>query len=129
MDHGIGSPNLPLFGCLTLTWVIEAIVMIKGVKSSGKASYFLAIFPYISMIILLVRAVTLPGALDGIIYFITPQWSEIIKPKVWYAAVTQCFFSLSICFGNIIMYSSYNRFTQNIYRYLNYYIMLYMKLF
>jgi solute carrier family 6 (neurotransmitter transporter, glycine) member 5/9 len=36
--------------------------------------------------------------------------------KVWYAAVTQVFFSLTICFGNIIMYSSYNRFSSNIYR-------------
>lgn len=71
------------------------------------------------MIILLVRALTLPGAFDGIIYFIKPQWKEIIKPKVWYAAVTQCFFSLAICFGNITMYSSFNRFNQNIYRFVN----------
>lgn len=31
-------------------------------------------------------------------------------------AVTQVFFSLSVCFGNIIMYSSYNRFGHQIYR-------------
>lgn len=36
--------------------------------------------------------------------------------QVWYAAVTQVFFSLSVCFGNIIMYSSYNKFTHNIKR-------------
>jgi solute carrier family 6 (neurotransmitter transporter, glycine) member 5/9 len=33
-----------------------------------------------------------------------------------YAAVTQVFFSLSVCFGNIIMYSSYNSFGHNVYR-------------
>lgn len=35
---------------------------------------------------------------------------------MWYAAVTQCFFSLSVCFGNVIMYASYNKFSHNIYR-------------
>lgn len=36
--------------------------------------------------------------------------------QVWYAAVTQCFYSLSVCFGNIIMYSSYNKFGHNVHR-------------
>lgn len=35
---------------------------------------------------------------------------------MWYAAVTQVFFSLSVCFGNIIMYSSYNNFSHQIKR-------------
>lgn len=35
---------------------------------------------------------------------------------MWYAAVTQCFFSLAVGFGNIVMYSSFNRFNHNIYR-------------
>ena len=30
--------------------------------------------------------------------------------------MTQVFFSLSVCFGNIIMYSSYNSFRHNVYR-------------
>lgn len=39
--------------------------------------------------------------------------------QVWYAAVTQVFFSLTICFGNILMYASYNKFSYNIYRDVN----------
>lgn len=92
------------------------LILIKGVKSSGKFSYVLAIFPYIVLSILLTRALTLPGAWNGIKYFITPQWDKILEPQVWYAAVTQVFFSLSVCFGNIIMYSSYNKFSHNVYR-------------
>lgn len=68
------------------------------------------------MIILLVRSVTLEGAVDGMLYFITPQWDKIFQAQVWYAAVTQVFYSLAVCFGSIIMYSSYNRFDQNIYK-------------
>lgn len=35
---------------------------------------------------------------------------------MWYAAVTQCFFSLAVGFGNLIMYSSFNKFGHNVYR-------------
>ncbi|CAL7951015.1 unnamed protein product [Xylocopa violacea] len=60
--------------------------------------------------------VTLEGAGNGILFFVTPQWSKLLEPTVWYAAVTQCFFSLSVCFGAIITYSSHNDFKHNIYR-------------
>ncbi|KAL9703105.1 hypothetical protein quinque_006623 [Culex quinquefasciatus] len=116
IDDGIGLPDWQLTLFLCLSWSIVLLVLIRGVKSAGKASYFLALFPYLVITILLVRACTLPGAINGIIYFLKPQWDKILDPKVWYAAVTQCFFSLSICFGNIIMYSSYNKFRHNVHR-------------
>ncbi|KXJ75930.1 hypothetical protein RP20_CCG010709 [Aedes albopictus] len=116
IDDGIGLPDWQLTLFLCLSWSIVLLILIKGVRSAGKVSYFLALFPYLVMGILLVRACTLPGAIDGIVYFLKPQWDKILDPKVWYAAVTQCFFSLSICFGNIIMYSSYNKFRHNVHR-------------
>lgn len=116
IDDGLGTPNWTLVSFLAASWVIVFLILVRGVKSSGKASYVLAIFPYFVLSILLVRAVTLPGAFNGIIYFLKPQWDRILDPKVWYAAVTQVFFSLSVCFGNIIMYSSYNKFGHNVYR-------------
>ena len=54
----------------------------KGVTSSGKAAYFTAIFPYVVLITLLIRGVTLEGAVDGILFFITPQWDKILTPQV-----------------------------------------------
>ncbi|XP_065366659.1 sodium-dependent nutrient amino acid transporter 1 [Calliphora vicina] len=115
INNGIGLPNWELVGCLALSWCIIGAVLIKGIKSSGKAAYFLGVFPYVVLIILLVRAVTLPGALQGIIYFFKPQWQELLNPLVWYAAVTQVFFSLAICFGTLITYASYNNFNRNVY--------------
>ncbi|XP_060654099.1 sodium-dependent nutrient amino acid transporter 1 [Drosophila nasuta] len=116
IDDGIGYPSWTLAVSLAAAWLIIAGIMFRGVKSSGKASYFLALFPYVVMVILLIRALTLPGAVDGVLYFLKPQWHKLLEPQVWYAAVTQVFFSLAICFGNIVMYASYNRFGQNIYR-------------
>lgn len=37
----------------------------------------------------------------------TPDWSKLSNPSVWIAAYGQIFFSLSICFGIMITYSSY----------------------
>uniref|UniRef100_A0A1B0G7U7 Sodium-dependent nutrient amino acid transporter 1 n=1 Tax=Glossina morsitans morsitans TaxID=37546 RepID=A0A1B0G7U7_GLOMM len=116
IDDGIGAPNWQLVVGLFISWFCVFMVIIRGVKSSGKASYFLAIFPYVIMIVLLIRALTLPGSLDGILYFIKPQWNKILDPEVWYAAVSQCFFSLTVCFGAIIVYASYNKFDHNVYR-------------
>ncbi|XP_076679953.1 sodium-dependent nutrient amino acid transporter 1 isoform X2 [Andrena cerasifolii] len=116
IDDGIGLPDWKLTVCLLVAWLCIFAVLARGVKSSGKAAYFLAIFPYIIMVSLLARAVTLEGAVDGIIFFVKPSWGKLFDANVWYAAVTQCFFSLSVCFGGVVMYSSYNDFRHNIYR-------------
>lgn len=113
---GIGAPIWNLFGYLVLAWTLVFIILIKGVKSAGKAAYFLATFPYVVLIIILIRALTLPGSFNGIKYFFTPQWDKILEAQVWYAAVTQVFFSLNIFFGCIFMYSSFNKFDHKMYR-------------
>ncbi|XP_073811812.1 uncharacterized protein [Musca autumnalis] len=116
IDDGIGTPSWRLAITLAVSWLVIGGVIIKGIKSSGKASYFLAIFPYVIMLVLLVRSLTLPGAFDGVLFFLTPQWDKLLDAKVWYAAVTQVFFSLTVCYGIILMYASFNRFHHNIYR-------------
>lgn len=116
IDNGIGTPDTYLVIGLFVSWVIVFVCIFRGVKSSGKASYFLALFPYVVLLILLIRAVTLDGAVDGIMFFLTPKWEKLLDAKVWYAAVTQVFYSLSVCFGSIVSFSSFNRFTNNVHR-------------
>ncbi|XP_017760556.1 PREDICTED: sodium-dependent nutrient amino acid transporter 1-like isoform X1 [Eufriesea mexicana] len=116
IEDGLGLPSWKLVLSLLVSWSFVFIVLRNGVKSSGKAAYFLALFPYVIMITLLVRAVTLDGAVNGIIFLFEPTWEMILNPSVWYAAVTQSFFSLGVCFGAVVMYSSYNRFDHNVLR-------------
>lgn len=116
IEDGVGLPDKYLVGCLGLAWIGIGGALIKGIKSSGKALYFLAVFPYVVLITLLVRAVSLEGALDGVLYFLAPQWNEILNVKVWYAAISQAFFSMAICFGTLMMFGSYNEFTRNVQR-------------
>lgn len=62
INDGIGLPDWQLTIWLFVAWVAVFLVIVKGVKSSGKFSYFLAIFPYVVILILLIRAATLEGA-------------------------------------------------------------------
>lgn len=82
IDNGLGLPIPNLVGFLLIAWIFIAGVLIKGIRSSGKASYFLALFPYVIIFILLIRALTLPGAWNGILFFIKPKWSAILEPSV-----------------------------------------------
>lgn len=83
---------------MAISWLIIALILIKGVESSGKASYFLAIFPYIIMLILLVRSLTLPGAFDGVLYFLKPQWDKLLDPKVYIFIRKYLFYLFSFSF-------------------------------
>jgi len=102
-----GEMNWKLFGCLVAAWVVVYFCVLKGVKSSGKAAYFTATFPYLLLFILFIRGVTLPGAGDGIKTFFTPDPKGILKFEAWMDAATQIFYSLSIGFGALIAFSSY----------------------
>ncbi|XP_067578295.1 sodium- and chloride-dependent creatine transporter 1-like [Pseudorca crassidens] len=78
--------------------------------------YFTATFPYVVLVVLLVRGVLLPGAVDGIIYYLKPDWSKLASPQVWIDAGTQIFFSYAIGLGALTALGSYNRFNNNCYK-------------
>ncbi|XP_020712553.1 sodium-dependent nutrient amino acid transporter 1 isoform X2 [Ceratitis capitata] len=116
ISDGIGVPSWQLTLTLFLSWMVTYLILIKGMQSLGRVAYFLAIFPYVILITLLIRAVTLEGAVDGIIFFLKPEWNKLLDTKVWKEAVVQCFFSLAVAFGPIVAFSSHNHFRYNVYR-------------
>lgn len=93
---------------LIIVWVIVLGVLIRGVKRGIEiANRIMIPLLLVVFIIIVIRAVTLPGAIEGLNAFFEPNFKEILNPEVWIAAYGQIFFSLSIAFAIMITYSSY----------------------
>ncbi|KAL0983779.1 hypothetical protein UPYG_G00132700 [Umbra pygmaea] len=114
--ESLGPIRWELALCLLLAWVICYFCIWKGVRSTGKAVYFTATFPYVMLLVLLVRGVTLPGAIDGISYYMYPNPMRLADPQVWMDAGTQVFYSFAICLGYLTALGSYNKYDNNCYR-------------
>jgi len=114
--HEWGDLNWRLVLALFVAWLLTSLVLIKGTKSSGKVAYFTAIFPYVVLLILFIRAMTIPGHMKGIEFYITPNWTMLWEPRVWGDAAVQVAFSLGLGWGAILTLASYKDFHANVIR-------------
>uniref|UniRef100_A0A3P9K438 Transporter n=1 Tax=Oryzias latipes TaxID=8090 RepID=A0A3P9K438_ORYLA len=112
----LGSIQWDLSLCLLLSWVICYFCVWKGVRSTGKATYFTATFPFLLLIVLFIRGMTLPGAFHGIKYYLYPNPQRLADPQVWMDAGTQIFYSYALCLGYLTTFGSYNKYNNNCYR-------------
>nr|CAI5827224.1 unnamed protein product [Callosobruchus analis] len=99
--------------CNIVSWIIVYLCIMKGTKSIGRVIYFTALFPILVLFCLLIRGLTLPGAWDGVYFYIWPQWDQLGNLKVWADAALQIFFSLGPGWGGIVNISSFNSFRNN----------------
>lgn len=102
-----GGIKTPLLIGLILTWMAIIACVWKGPETVGKVVYATVLIPWLILIVLVIRGVTLDGAGIGLAYYLKPTFSKLISGRVWLAAYTQVFFSLSIGFAIMIAYGSY----------------------
>ncbi|KAB7498642.1 Sodium-dependent serotonin transporter [Armadillidium nasatum] len=112
----LGTLNPGLVICGFITYLLLYLSLFKGVKSSGKVVWVTATLPYVILTLLLIRGALLPGASDGLLYYIKPSISALSNMQVWYEAAQQVFFSVGAGFGVHLSYASYNTFNNNCYR-------------
>lgn len=102
-----GSISTPVVLGLIVIWLCVFIILYKGVNRIGKIVAITVPIPTILLIILTIRGLTLPGAIEGISYYLTPDFSRLTDVKVWLAAYAQVFFSLGVAQGIMITYASF----------------------
>ena len=97
--------NVLLYSVLFM--ITTAFIVSKGVEEGiEKAAKILMPSLIIIIIILIVYALTLPNSIDGIIFYLVPDFSQI-NLTVAGNALGQAFFSLSLGMGMLITYGSY----------------------
>jgi NSS family neurotransmitter:Na+ symporter len=101
--------NAPATIGLTLVvLIVTAAVIVGGVRSGiERVTKILMPLLFVLLLILAVRAVTLPGAGQGLEYYMRPDFSRLWDVRVFNAALGQAFFSLSLGMGAMITYGSY----------------------
>ncbi|BFZ12692.1 hypothetical protein BsWGS_15731 [Bradybaena similaris] len=98
---------------LLAAYVICMACLIRGVRSVGKVVYISATLPYILLLVLIIRGVTLPGAIDGVLFYVWPDFRKLLQLQTWLEASMQAFYSVGVVGGGIITASSYNKFRNN----------------
>src|SRR5699024_2694127 len=93
---------------LIIVWLIVLAILFRGVKRGIEIANRIMIRTLVIVfLIIVIRAITLPGALTGLNAFFEPDFTEIFNPQVCIAAYGQIFFSMSIAFAIMITYSRY----------------------
>ncbi len=101
-----GSPSMTIIGVALFT-LFNVLIISLGVQNGiEKANKFMMPLLFIFFIILVVRSLTLDGAMEGVQFFLQPDFTKITGEGVLYA-LGQSFFALAVGFSCMVTYSSY----------------------
>jgi NSS family neurotransmitter:Na+ symporter len=103
-----GGLRWPIVAATLAAWVLAGAVLWRGVRAGiERVNKIFMPLLFLLVLVLLGRAVTLPGAAEGLNWLFSPDFSNLWDYRVWTAAYGQIFFTLSIGFAIMIAYSSY----------------------
>ncbi|MFA7370562.1 MAG: sodium-dependent transporter [Sphaerochaetaceae bacterium] len=97
-------------------WMIVATLLGLGICAIGlqkgveKITKYMMSALLLVMILLVIKAVTLPGAGEGLKFYLLPDFKRLAESGVWssiYAAMGQAFFTLSLGIGSMAIFGSY----------------------
>lgn len=102
----ISSPFEPII--YQAIFMLMTVGIVIGGISGGIEKYSKILMPglFVMLMLVVIRSITLPNAMEGVKFFLVPDFSKI-TPAVLLAALGQVFFSLSLGMGAMITYGSY----------------------
>lgn len=106
MRHSLAEGWQPVFWTAVMI-VVNLLVLMRGVqKGIERMANTLMPLLFVILLVFCVVSLNLPDAIDGVEYFLRPDWSKL-DGGVLISAVGQAFFSLSLGMGILVTYSSY----------------------
>lgn len=86
---------------------LGAVVVWNGIRSIERANHVLIPALLLIVVISLARTLTLDGASEGIRFLFTPDWSTLLRPRIWLEALTQNAWDTGAGWGLILTYGAY----------------------
>lgn len=109
--NGIPSALFFFFVTFIINFSVIGFGVRRGIEKINKIALPLI---FLLGIILLVRVLTTPGIERGMAFMWNPDFSSLLRPRVWMEASGQIFFTLSVGIGAILTYASYIKSNQDI---------------
>ena len=97
----------PVLGGMIASWAMIYLCLFRGVKWVSKVVLLTVPLPWIMLIILTVRGLTLEGAATGLQFYLEPHWEKLAEVDTWRWAFGQVFFSMSLGFAVMLSYASF----------------------
>ena len=109
--YSSGMPVVYHFAAILIASLVIYRGIVKGIEKTNK---FLVVSLVVIIFLLLIRAVTLPNASEGIKYFFTPDLNLLFDYKVWLNALTQNAWDTGAGWGLILTYAIYMRKNEDV---------------
>ena len=98
--NGFSSISIPVLICLVVGLVLIYFCIRNGSDSIGKVISFIVPIPFICLVIMAVKGLTLPNAFGGVKALFISKWGSIIHDfGLWKDAAGQVFYSMSVMFA------------------------------
>lgn len=93
-----------------LAILFSATIIYRGVvKGIERANKIMIPTLVILLLVTAIRALTLPGSLNGINYLFSPEWQRLTDYKIWLEALSQSAWSTGAGWGLLLTYATYTR--------------------
>ena len=114
---GLGPVSWKLAGCLIIIYIVVYLSVAYGKETLAKVTWVTVLMPVLLLTILLFKAVTLPGASDGIDFYLGKfDATKLYNGELWSAACGQILFSLSPGTGTAMTLTSFSKKSTDVYK-------------
>jgi NSS family neurotransmitter:Na+ symporter len=105
--YALTGLQTPVVVGMLISWGLIYLCLFKGVKLVSKVVLFTVPLPWIMLLILTFRGLTLDGAMTGLHFYLEPDWTKLADADTWRFAFGQVFFSMSLGFAVMLSYASF----------------------